>query len=90
MDTPVTPNGANSVDTTTAVLQAWARYSATAFGETLPINYIDIDEESNSGDIGYQVPAGSPPLELVDGRAVRLLTLHYDLEEITDRPELLC
>lgn len=72
----------------TEMLWAWARFSYTATGEFLPINFMDHEpggeEEGEVMAIGFACGDGVAPITCRNGAIVRrlVLTFPFDREEI--------
>jgi hypothetical protein len=56
-------------------------------GKELPVNYIDFDEEEGFGSIGHAVDEDDDPIELLDGRMIRFLTVKYIYDEVLHASE---
>ena len=60
----------------------WFSACMELVGRELPVNYLSFDADANMGDIGYEVDDSADPIVLLDGQAVRILTIKYNYEEV--------
>lgn len=67
-------------------VRAWDAFCLSAAGKLLPINYVSFDEETGTGDVGYDADVGGHAVRLRDGDIVRQLALSYDMESLKDDP----
>ena len=65
-----------------AMLIAWEASSVQLTGTVLRPNYLDFDEATGVGEVGYAVPDEDPPLMLPDGEACRIIVARYDFEKV--------
>lgn len=59
------------------VLWAWETFSMESAGEILPINFIDMNNDENAFSIGHEVGDGADPIQCLNGRIVRRVTLTF-------------
>lgn len=69
---------------TEQMLWAWARFSFTATGDFLPINFMDHEEAGEEGElmaIGFMCGDGVDPITCRNGAIVRRLVLSFPFEK---------
>lgn len=66
-----------------SMMIAWEASSVQLTGSVLRPNYLDFDEETGVGEVGYAVPDEDPPLTLLDGEACRIIVARYDFKKVT-------
>jgi hypothetical protein len=54
----------------------------SCWGRELPINFMDFDEEIGVGTVGFEVDEDAEPLQLLNGKAVRVVSINYVYDEV--------
>jgi hypothetical protein len=60
----------------------WVSTCFELLGRELPINFMDFDEEIGVGCVGFEVDEDAEPLQLLNGKAVRVVSINYVYDEV--------
>lgn len=64
------------------LLRQFSYFGLQGSGVLMQPNSIGFDEDTLTGHISYVVEDGAPPIRLVTGESVRVVSLTYDYEEL--------